>query len=214
MVKVVYDKCTALENRAIEDRLISELAAGESIIRMYEWTEPGISIGNNLSKKRLLDDIPIDRRVTGGSASYLGCGELCYTVLSKTDQVPSHLLERIHAGIINELREIGIDASMSGQNKTDEYKSVECFNSVGKNEIVVDGKKLVGSAVTRVNGVYIHNSVMYMTDSYKGLQKHSKEDSTRYGDRITSIGELGVKADLKEMQVIIARIITQVLMEE
>ncbi len=206
MTKVVYDKTLAIDSSRVEDQLINTMRDGDVIIRMYEWLKPAISVGRDQSTKGIKSELPVVRRCTGGNALYLGSGELCYTVLIKDRVVPSKMLERIHSGIRDE-----IGGALATDDRVDEYKSTECFNTVGKHEVMVQGKKLVGSAVTMQKGVYIHHGVIYMTDSYNELKNHTTEDSSMYKGRITSITEVGIEASFKDLQDIIVKVITRVV---
>ena len=112
-------------------------------LRLYQWDPAAVSIGYFQSLKEEVDiqkcdQLGIDyvRRVTGGGAVFHD-KELTYsfTIDEKNKFVPENIkefYEIICAAIINELKEINIDADY-----------------VPLNDLVVNGKKISGCAQTR-----------------------------------------------------------------
>ncbi len=164
----------------IDEDLLARAQAGETppVLRFYTWDPPAISLGrfqkiesavNAGACKRLGFDIV--RRVTGGRA-VLHNNELTYSVVARTDNplfppTVHGAYKVIASGLLAGLRNLGIDAEMVSRggphaalvNKKD--KDPCCFSSPSWYEIVVDGKKIIGSAQRRLSNAFLqHGSIL------------------------------------------------------
>ncbi|HTP05102.1 MAG TPA: lipoate--protein ligase family protein [Nitrospirota bacterium] len=167
-------------NMAVDEELLARAQAGEAmpVLRFYGWSPPAVSLGrfqkvenavNTDACKRL--GIDVVRRITGGRA-VLHHHELTYSIISRTDNplFPSNVLgtyKVIAAGLLTGLRNLGINAEMVS--RSDRYAALvkketrdpSCFSSPSWYEILVRGKKIVGSAQRRVTGAFLqHGSVL------------------------------------------------------
>ena len=171
---------TAAYNMAMDEELLAKAQDGERtpVLRFYTWNPPAVSIGRFQkietavradACKRLGFDVV--RRITGGRA-VLHRDELTYSIVAPIDNplFPPNVLgsyKVIAAGLVAGLRSLGIEADMvsrSGRhaslvNKND--KDPACFSSPSWYEIVVNGKKIVGSAQRRLSGSFLqHGSIL------------------------------------------------------
>ena len=171
---------TAARNMAIDEDLLARTQAGDKtpVLRFYTWAPPAVSLGrfqkigtavNADSCKRLGFDIV--RRVTGGRA-VLHHRELTYSIVARTDNplfppTVHGAYKVIAAGLLAGLRNLGIDAEMVSRggrhaalvNKNS--KDPACFSSPSWYEIVVDGKKIIGSAQRRLSNAFLqHGSIL------------------------------------------------------
>jgi len=167
-------------NMAVDEELLARAQAGNAmpVLRFYGWTPPAVSLGrfqkienavNADACKRLGFDIV--RRITGGRA-VLHDRELTYSIISRTDNplFPPDVLgtyKIIAAGLLDGLRNLGVHAEMVS--RSDRHgalvkkgtKDPSCFSSPSWYEILVHGKKIVGSAQRRVTGAFLqHGSVL------------------------------------------------------
>jgi lipoate-protein ligase A len=137
-----------------------------------------VSLGRFQHKERAVNadacrrrGFDIVRRITGGRA-VLHCDELTYSVIARIDNdlFPNDVLgtyKVIAAGLLAGLRELGIAAEMvsrSGRH-AEMVKSIPrepaCFSSPSWYEILVKGRKIIGSAQRRVGGAFLqHGSIL------------------------------------------------------
>ena len=154
------------------DRELLEWAysSGESlpVLRFFLWRPPAISLGYLQSEsdidaeKCARDGIDIVRRPTGGRA-ILHSAEFTYSVtippwhpLAKMTILQTY--NEISRALALGLRNLGIPAKLARGTGRINPKNPSCFSSTSRYELVVDGKKLVGSAQRRKNGgMYIRN---------------------------------------------------------
>lgn len=149
-------------NMALDVALATNLLEGEgpNTLRVYGWAPPAISLGWNQSRDALAIDrikrsgIDVVRRPTGGRA-ILHSQELTYAVIMASEA--KNVLEvynRISQALVLGIRSLGVDAELerSQPHFPSEYRkrsSLACFTSSARHEIVVAGRKLVGSAQRR-----------------------------------------------------------------
>jgi lipoyl(octanoyl) transferase len=171
---------TGAHNMSVDEELLNRAQAGDStpVLRFYTWSPPAVSLGRfqkletavnqDACKRRGFD---IVRRITGGRA-VLHNAELTYSVVSRIDNplFPPDVLgtyKVIAAGLLAGLADLGIDAEMVSRggsnaalvNKTD--SSPSCFSSPSWYEIVVRGRKIIGSAQRRLSHAFLqHGSIL------------------------------------------------------
>ena len=151
----------AAENMAIDEAIAAGIAAGTSppTIRFYTWNPGAVSIG---CFQRLRDEVDLEacaakgidvvRRRTGGGAVYHDReGEITYSVIAPERYFSNDIkasYREICGWIIAGLANLGIAA---------EFRPI--------NDIVVNGRKISGSAQTRRQGVLTqHGTVLYSLD--------------------------------------------------
>lgn len=196
-------------NMAIDEAL---LGSKKPVLRFYGWKPAGLSIGYFQStqvinveecRKREVD---IVRRLTGGNA-VLHDKELTYSVIIDEKEMPSSVVESYKAiskGLLQGLRNLGLKAAMNEDVKKEE-KSAVCFNDPSWYEIVVNGKKIVGSAQKRIDGKILqHGAVLIEADveKYCSLFNNCSEELiNKVKQRMTSINdELGMKKSYGEVK--------------
>jgi len=170
---------SAAANMAIDEAILTAHAAGEvpPTLRFYGWQPAAVSLGYfqraaeeiNLAECRARG-FDIVRRLTGGRA-VLHDAELTYSLVVREDYpaIPQTITASycyFSGGLLAGLRQLGLDARMSipraayGQSKK-QPASAACFDAPSHYEITVEGRKLVGSAQVRKNGVILqHGSVL------------------------------------------------------
>lgn len=167
-------------NMAIDEELLAQAQAGETtpVLRFYAWCPPAVSLGRfqksetavntKVCKERGID---IVRRITGGRAVLHDC-ELTYSIISRTDNplFPSDVhgtYKIIAAGLLSGFKNLGIQAEMVSRSSRHaalvkkDIGNFSCFSSPAWYEIIVNGKKIVGSAQRRVTGAFLqHGSIL------------------------------------------------------
>ena len=157
------------------------------VIRFYEWEPATLSIGYF---QQVHKDIDVDevrrqglgfvRRPTGGRA-VLHEHELTYSIIVEEDypNMPQSVTEAyrvLSEGLLLGFRNLGLDAYFSvpdtAEKKEDlkRPKSAVCFDAPSWYELVVEGRKVAGSAQTRQKGVILqHGAILLDMDEEKLL---------------------------------------------
>ncbi len=206
----------AFNNMAVDEVLMNAQTACDAspTLRLYGWRPAAVSVGYFQKAEKEIDfvacadlGIEVVRRMTGGRAVY-HAAELTYSITIREDHpmVPktitaSYML--FSSALLAALEEIGISAqlsmprtafSMGGRAKP---ASAACFDAPSHYEITVGGRKLVGSAQLRKNGVVLqHGSILIDFSAYVMaalLQTKSSENQVRLVEmlkkRATSLTE-------------------------
>lgn len=171
-------------NMAMDEALLNFVSRGEidPVIRFYTWNPATLSIGYF---QRLQKEIDIDkvkekgfglvRRQTGGRG-VLHDKELTYSVIvpESHPNMPSTVTEAyrvISQGLLEGYKELGLDAyfaipkSKEEREKLKQPRSAVCFDAPSWYELVVEGRKIAGSAQTRQKGVILqHGSLLQDVD--------------------------------------------------
>jgi lipoate-protein ligase A len=160
-------------NMAIDEALI-ENTAEAPVLRIYGWRPAAVSIGYFQSIKDEVDlekcrEIGVDavRRLTGGGA-VLHEFELTYSFITK--QYPHNIMESyrwICEAIVMSINRLGFDASF-----------------VPLNDIVVNGKKVSGSAQTRRKGVLLQHGTLLLGVDIDKMFSILKVPSEKVRDKI------------------------------
>ena len=148
---------------------------GEAVWRCYSWSRPTVSFGRNETvlgrfDARSLSHAGLDavRRPTGGRA-LLHSREVTYSVTTPiADTLPWRAAyAAINTVLLRALHSLGVDATLVPSAHADAVRpdGPVCFDRPAAGEIVVDGAKLVGSAVWRERGAYLqHGSILLHDD--------------------------------------------------
>jgi lipoate-protein ligase A len=205
-------------NMAVDEELLARAQAGEQVpvLRFYTWDPAAVSIGRfqkisdavnaGACKRRGID---IVRRITGGRA-VLHYRELTYSVIARTDDpfFPANVLgtyKLIAAGLLQGIRNLGIPAEMVSRSNRHaalikkNAKDPACFSSPSWYEILVHGRKIIGSAQRRLSGAFLqHGSILI---DYDAALEAEVIPGGCSGDVVTSIRqELGRDISLEEVK--------------
>jgi lipoate---protein ligase len=164
---------SAAFNMAIDEALI-ENTAEAPVLRIYGWRPAAVSIGYFQSIKDEVElekcsEIGVDvvRRLTGGGA-VLHEFELTYSFITK--QYPHNIMESyrwICEAIVMSINRLGFDASF-----------------VPLNDIVVNGKKVSGSAQTRRKGALLQHGTLLLGVDVDKMFSILKVPSEKVRDKI------------------------------
>ncbi len=156
---------------ALDEALL--LAASEEgftpTLRFFSWDRPSLSIGS-FQKAQELDlskvketGVPLVRRPTGGRA-VLHDAELTYSITCPIPSTffPSDLLgsyNMIGSCFVRGLKALGIEAGLyplrrDGKHAQSGHNPL-CFSSPSWYEVLIDNKKLIGSAQRRLKGSFL-----------------------------------------------------------
>lgn len=208
----------AAYNMAVDEELLARAQAGKTppVLRLYAWDPPAVSLGRfqkadaavNADACRRLG-IDIVRRVTGGRA-VLHHKELTYSIIARTSDpfFPPTVLgtyKVIAAGLLAGLHNLGIPAEMvsRGNRHADlvdkNAKDPACFSSPSWYELVVHGRKIIGSAQRRLSGAFLQHGSILM--AYDPALEAEVIPGGSGSDVVTSISrELGREISLEEVK--------------
>jgi lipoate-protein ligase A len=162
-------------NMAVDEVLLDGVAAGATppTLRFYEWTPPCLSLGYfqpidvvDLDGCRALG-VEVVRRPTGGRA-ILHDRELTYSVALPASVLghdggvlPSYY--RLSLALQDGLRRLGVPATLAPESAASgpPVRGPVCFDRPSAHEILLQGRKLVGSAqMRRGGGLLQHGSIL------------------------------------------------------
>lgn len=174
------DSNTGANNMKIDEDLLAQAQAAEKtpVLRFYTWSPPAVSVGRFQNIETAINTdactrrgFDIVRRPTGGRA-VLHHAELTYSVIARVDNplFPPDVLGTyrvIAEGLLAGLANLGISAEMVSKagrlsHLVDKNsKNPSCFSSPSWYEIVVNGKKIIGSAQRRLSHAFLqHGSIL------------------------------------------------------
>jgi lipoate-protein ligase A len=142
---------------------------GESWLRLYQWAPHCLSFGRHEPATRRYDreriaGLGLDtvRRPTGGRAVW-HADELTYAVAAPSARfgsLPAAYLE-IHEMLADALRGLGAKPSLAPPIRTPPLDAGACFSVPAGGEIMIGGRKVVGSAQFRQgNALLQHGSIL------------------------------------------------------
>jgi lipoyl(octanoyl) transferase len=168
-------------NMAVDEALAEAVDAGASppVLRLYRWDPPCLSLGHAQPHDAAeaaycsAHGIDIVRRPTGGRA-VLHQLELTYSVCAPLGRAPftrdlQAAYQTICRALVAGLRRLGVPAELSGapeHGMIPPTRAIPCFIGPAAGEVVVGGRKLVGSAMRRVgDSILQHGSILEGWDS-------------------------------------------------
>lgn len=163
------------ENMALDEALLERArASGEAVFRVYTWREPTLSFGRNQTTAGVYDasrarerGVAVVRRLTGGRA-LLHHREITYSVTAPVAPGGSlrESYDRINRLLVDGLRRLGVAVEIAVPHERSVPPSASpCFERPSAGELVVDGRKLVGSAQWRDEGALLqHGSILVDDD--------------------------------------------------
>jgi lipoate-protein ligase A len=165
----------AAANMALDEALLERArATGETVLRVYEWAAPALSLGRNQTARGWYSPaaaagagVEVVRRLTGGRA-VLHAREITYSVTARVvaGEPLSTSYARINAVLVAALRRLGVAAEVAPRlGPAPAPGTAPCFDAPAPGELVVRGRKLVGSAQWRDGGALLqHGSVLVDDD--------------------------------------------------
>ncbi|WP_282138825.1 lipoate--protein ligase family protein [Rossellomorea aquimaris] len=179
--------CSPSFNMALDEALLDWHSEGKipPTIRFYGWDPATLSIGyfQKVEKEINLDAVKehglgFVRRPTGGRG-VLHEHELTYSVIVSEEhpEMPKTVTEAyrvISEGILKGFQGLGLEAYFAVPKTAEEReglknpRSAVCFDAPSWYELVVEGRKVAGSAQTRQKGVILqHGSILLDLDEDK-----------------------------------------------
>jgi len=165
------------ENMEKDLELMGDVSRGESppILRLYRWSPPAVSLGYFQDQEEVVNlnacreaGIDLVRRPTGGRA-VLHDHELTYSIIVPevhpfiNNGGTMDAYRAISRGLVTAFNLLNITASLTPEIKGQGGLAPgSCFDTPSAYEIQVDGKKVVGSAQLRRDGIVLqHGAIIY-----------------------------------------------------
>jgi lipoyl(octanoyl) transferase len=159
-------------NMAIDAALLERAEAGERWLRLYAW-EPTLSFGRHEPAARRYDadlvermGLAVVRRPTGGRAVW-HADELTYAVAAPAGGLGSlrEAHRDIHLLLCDAIRRFGVTAELAPLGRAAPPDAGACFASSAGGEVIVAGRKVVGSAQVRRGAALLqHGSLLLAGD--------------------------------------------------
>ena len=201
--------------------LASHQPGDDPVLRLYRWEPAAVTIGYNQDFSSF-DAAAIERagyglvkRPTGGRA-ILHAEELTYAVIGSSpgpvfgDSLHETYM-KINQALLAFLADLGIAADISAGESREAARGLVCFHSAGRHEVSVAGRKIIGSAQRRTNGVFLqHGSILAGPRHQKlptFLRQGTGGDSGELAAATTDLGELqGTPLNGSELDALAARL--------
>ncbi|WNB91416.1 lipoate--protein ligase [Bacillus sp. NEB1478] len=138
-------------NLAIEEFALKHLDINETYLLFY-INEPSIIIGKNQNTIEEINSeyvreegIHVVRRLSGGGAVYHDLGNLNFSFITKDDGNSFHDFKKFTDPVVKALKKLGVHAELSG-----------------RNDILVDGRKISGNAQFSTKGrMFSHGTLLF-----------------------------------------------------
>jgi lipoate-protein ligase A len=193
-------------NMARDAAILDAVAEGESppTLRLYGWDPPCLSLGRHQGIEVADLDfcrtqkIDVVRRPTGGRA-LLHHLELTYSVVAPLgiDPLPRGLQDSyrsICGVLVRAMHSLGVDAELTGGEVNlhlpGPRSSVPCFEAPAGGEVVVEGRKLIGSAMrTHAGTILQHGAIVLDWDGRLQAGSMGLSDDSTLRPHITTLHE-------------------------
>ncbi len=187
---------TAAENMATDEAILRSVGRGDSpsTLRFYRWRPSAVSLGCFQSFEYEIDEeqasqnnVDIVRRISGGGAVFHDSyGELTYSFVSKLEEVPTDIIEsfkKICNGLVGGFRVLGLDAN---------YSEV--------NDVLVNDKKISGSAQTRRYGAVLQHGTILIDPDIRLMFRLLKVSPEKITDKFVSSVYKRVTSIFRELE--------------
>jgi len=195
-------KLSPAKNMAIDDAIFELIQEGKStpLIRFYDWNPPTLSLGYHQSAMKEVDFEKLAeigygfvRRPTGGRL-VLHKNEVTYAVIAPNDEhLAGNVLKSygdISLALAEGLKLLDINVEFE-QKELSSFSQREpvnpCFNSSSKYELAVQGKKVVGSAQVRKNGVLLQHGSIILDENQREIAYLMPGLSDKMRDRLANM---------------------------
>ena len=195
---------------AIDEAIFLETIKGKKkpTIRFYGWHPEAVSIGyfqdpqNELNIEQCSNmGVDIVRRLTGGKAVFHN-DEITYSVVAGVGEksFPADILgtyKVISDCLLQGLAYLGIKANLATAGRATKNKDLKscCFSIPSRNELLVSGRKICGSAQMRTRGGFLqHGSLLLTFNPVKALSVilpfSTSEHLAKLSNSVTAINEV------------------------
>lgn len=166
------------------------------VLRLYGWQRPTLSLGYAQDADAVVDfaladaaGVEVVRRPTGGGAVlHDGANEVTYSVVAPEAALPGAVVEAyrlLAEALVAALGELGIRADLAARVAPADERSAVCFETPSRYELLVAGRKTVGSAQCRRYGrVLQHGAVPLRLDPGRAVSVLRTADRAALAERL------------------------------
>jgi len=193
--KLIVDKkpLSGSLNMAVDDFLFRSLSSEpQTFLRFYGWERPTVSLGYSQDIRKVVDveycqknGIDIVRRMTGGKL-VLHHKEVTYSLCSSDKEIFTSTLAEsyrlISQALIWGFEKMGLKSYLADAPPNSYVRgNLPCFSYPARNEIEIEGRKIVGSAQKRTGSKFIqHGSIPLEEDErYLGPVSFLKKEESK-----------------------------------
>jgi lipoate-protein ligase A len=186
---------------------------GETVLRTYGWAGPTLSLGRNQRARGLYDEeglrragVDVVRRPTGGRA-LLHHREITYSVAAPVPEGESMpvAFSRINALLRTALLALGVEvAEAVPAGRARSPTPLPCFAEPAAGELVLGGRKLVGSAQWREDGAFLQHGSILVDDDQTSIPSFMHEPAAPPPPPATLRAALGRSPSLDEVHAALA----------
>ena len=170
---------------ALDEALMARARrTGETVLRVYAWSQPTLSLGRNqraigVYRDALLAErgVGVVRRPTGGRA-LLHHREVTYSVTAPCDDTSALVTEydRINALLCSALGSLGVPVALAAPSaRAAPPSATPCFAEPARGEVTLHGRKLVGSAQWRERGALLQHGSILVDDDQSSIAGFLRE---------------------------------------
>ncbi len=195
------------KNMSVDAALLNEIDNAQSpqtIVRFYSWSSPTISLGRHQQIQKAVDvdycrtiGIDIVHRPTGGRA-VLHDDELTYAVISNDHQAFGETIygnyKRVSEALCLGYNRLGVPAVLAPETRKASLMAEDgdppCFVSPSRYELVVQGRKIAGSAQRRVRHSFLQHGSLPITCNRDALARATRlPDATGLDRAMAGVAE-------------------------
>ena len=212
---------------ALDEAIFKEVNAGNSMptLRFFTWEQPAISIGyfQNPSSDLRLDllkekNIPWVRRITGGRAIFHHL-ELTYSISAPHDlTISSNNLffpndikgayYKISQGLAKGFKKLGLPVKLYSSPKEPSFSpratpNPLCFSTPSWYEMMIAGKKVVGSAQKRFKNGFLQQGSILLNHRFEDFKDYFQLQQEKPNDFIGIFDFLGQQIPLADLETIL-----------
>ncbi|PIO49166.1 MAG: ligase [[Chlorobium] sp. 445] len=164
------------------DSLTHTFGENVALLRFYAWQPFCISLGYHqkeemFDRARLAQDgIELVRRPTGGRAVF-HAEELTYAIVANTEASNATCYAQIARALQAGLAVLGIEANFQRQqpdfrNRYTRAESLPCFTASARDELEVQGKKIIGSAQRRYGKTLLQHGSILLSPKHREMTRY------------------------------------------
>jgi lipoate-protein ligase A len=179
-------------------------AGGPRTVRVYRWHPSTLSLGYRQDASDVnwarceQQDIDVVRRPTGGGAIYHdGYGDISYSIIAPTEELPGDLMETYELlcePVLAALRAAGIKAAFAAEERTSIFEPACFLRGIHPAHDIVtsDGRKLAGNAQYRTREAVVqHGSFSFATapEQHVGCFDDCNITADRFETRVATMDD-------------------------